>query len=224
MSAIFIKQFENLLAEFKALKSRSTYEDNIGGGDITDGEIISFNTKARAAIYRAGGETSAYGRQCNEIIKYGGFAGYIAKQLEGVVNSLYEDIKAGYLQTQSELIHGDLFADFLEMSEHLNDEGYKDAAAVIAGSSLEAHLRQLCNKSGLPVTATTLKGISPIKADKLNADLYAAGVYSLLDSKSVTAWLDLRNKAAHGHYTEYDTNQVKLMISGIRDFITRNPA
>jgi hypothetical protein len=28
-------------------------------------------------------------------------------------------------------------------------EGYKDAAAVIAGSSLEAHLRQLAQKAGI---------------------------------------------------------------------------
>ena len=41
---------------------------------------------------------------------------------------------------------------------------------------------------------------------------------------TVTAWLDLRNKAAHGNYSEYNDNQVKQMIMGVRDFIIRNPA
>ena len=51
-----------------------------------------------------------------------------------------------------------------------------------------------------------------------------AEVYSKLDQKNVTAWLDLRNKAAHGHYDQYESAQVGLLISGFRDFITRNPA
>lgn len=48
--------------------------------------------------------------------------------------------------------------------------------------------------------------------------------YSLFDQKNVTAWLDLRNNAAHGKYTEYSSEQVNLLIEGIRDFIKRNPA
>jgi hypothetical protein len=106
------------------------------------------------------------------------------------------------------------------MAEHLTDNGYKDAAAVIAGSTLESHIRQLCTKFSLPI-ATVGK---PIKADTLNADLVKASAYTKLDQKNVTAWLDLRNNAAHGHYASYDAKQVSLMIAGIRDFITRHPA
>ena len=36
----------------------------------------------------------------------------------------------------------------------------------------------------------------PVKDSKA-----AGAVYSTLDQKSVTAWLDLRNKAAHGKFT-----------------------
>jgi hypothetical protein len=49
--------------------------------------------------------------------------------------------------------------------------------------------------------------------------LAAASTFSKLDQKNVTAWLDLRNKAAHGKYAEYETPQVNLLIGGIRDFI-----
>ncbi|MGA2715977.1 MAG: hypothetical protein ABSG41_22980, partial [Bryobacteraceae bacterium] len=62
------------------------------------------------------------------------------------------------------------------------------------------------------------------KADLLNSELTAASVYSKLDQKSVTAWLDLRNKAAHGQYSEYAKEQVLLMIQSVRNFISRLPA
>lgn len=58
----------------------------------------------------------------------------------------------------------------------------------------------------------------------MNTDLSSAGVYSKLDQKSITAWLDLRNKAAHGKYDEYSQEQVVVVVSGVRDFIVRHPA
>ncbi len=66
--------------------------------------------------------------------------------------------------------------------------------------------------------------LRPKKSDLMNSDLAKATAYSKLDQKNVTAWLDLRNKAAHGHYNEYQAAQVGMLISGVRDFITRNPA
>ena len=97
------------------------------------------------------------------------------------------------------------------MAQHLLNEGYKDAAAVIAGSSLEAHLRQLCQKSGISTEVIGGASTTPKKADRLNSDLAAAASYSKLDQKNVTAWLDLRNKAAHGKYAEYKAPQVNLL-------------
>ena len=58
----------------------------------------------------------------------------------------------------------------------------------------------------------------------MNSDLASASAYSKLDQKNVIAWLDLRNKAAHGKYDEYDLKQVALLTQSVRDFISRNPA
>jgi len=70
----------------------------------------------------------------------------------------------------------------------------------------------------------TPSGTGPKKSDTVNADLYRQKVYTLLDQKSVTAWLDLRNNAAHGNYGAYSTEQVILMLQGVRNFIVRVPA
>ncbi len=214
-------QVKEVQQEFISLLSRSQHDDV---SDLPETEVIRFNTRARALIHRIGATNSAYVKQCEEIVNHGGFPGFMARRLAGVVDSLGADISAGFLETQRELIHGELFADFLEMAQHLLGEGYKDASAVITGSSLEAHLRQLATKSGLEVQVGKGNNISPKKADRLNSDLAKANIYSILDQKSITAWLDLRNKAAHGHYDQYDKAQVGLMISGVRDFIARNPA
>ena len=106
------------------------------------------------------------------------------------------------------------------MSKHLVLSGYKDAAAVMAGSTLEAHLRQIANKFSVQVEVSD----RPKKADAINSDLAKISAYNKLDQKNVTAWLGLRNQAAHGNYNEYDKQQVNLLISSVRDFITRNPA
>jgi hypothetical protein len=84
------------------------------------------------------------------------------------------------------------------------EQGYKDPAAVIAGSVLEGYLRKLAEKASI---ALVQGNGSPNKADLLNSELMAAGVYTKLDQKSITAWLDLRNKAAHGQYSDYTNDQ-----------------
>ncbi len=121
------------------------------------------------------------------------------------------------------LISSEVFADFLEMSEHLLDEHYKDAAAVMIGSVLEEHLRQLATKIGIPLAQANNGRRVPRKADALNADLAKANAYGLLDQKMTSGWLDLRNKAAHGKYAEYTADQVRLMLGGVQNFLARNP-
>jgi len=65
---------------------------------------------------------------------------------------------------------------------------------------------------------------SPKKADTLNADLKKAGLYSALEQKQITAWLGIRNSAAHGDYGDYDETSVKGLIEGIRNFTGKYPA
>jgi hypothetical protein len=141
--------------------------------------------------------------------------------IRGMLEALRSDYESGYQQSVVELVHADILADFLEMSDYLLQQGYKDAAAVIIGSVLEAHLRKLCDKHGIHLVKPDG---SPKKAETLNTDLAGADVYSKLGQKNVTAWLDLRNKAAHGHYNEYTKDQVTLLLQNIRDFASRYSA
>ena len=146
---------------------------------------------------------------------------YRVKIGRGILSAAREDITGGWLTTTRGLVSAEIFSDFLEMADYLLAEGYKDPAAVVTGSVLEEHLRQLCQKQGIPTTATKQGSPQPRKADALNADLGNKSVYNKLDQKNVTAWLDLRNKAAHGKYQEYTREQVSLMLQSVSDFMVR---
>ncbi len=148
---------------------------------------------------------------------------YDVEQAIGILGAVKDELHSGWFQSTKGLISAELFSDFLEMAYYLLEEGYKDPAAVIIGSVLEEHLRNLCVKLKIDIEVKKGAKMIPKKASIINADLGKAGVYNKLDEKHITAWLDLRNKAAHGKYDEYTKEQVNLLYSSVSDFITRVP-
>lgn len=134
-----------------------------------------------------------------------------SKKVQGILKAAKDDYENGYLFNTRALIEAEVFDDFLEQSEHLLNQGYFTAAAVVAGSVLEDGLRKLCVKNGIALSAKP-------KLDVMNADLAKVGVYNLLKQKQITALADLRNKAAHGQggFTKED---VESMIKDVRRFM-----
>jgi uncharacterized protein (UPF0332 family) len=135
------------------------------------------------------------------------------RKASGALKAAKEDYENGYLFDTRVLIQAEVFDDFLEQAQHLFDSGYHAPAAVVAGSVLEDGLRKLClrNKIALPAKP---------KLDTMNADLAKAAVYNLLVQKQITALADLRNKAAHGKWTEFTAKDVEQMIIQVRSFMT----
>ncbi len=138
-----------------------------------------------------------------------------------ILQAVRDEIAGGWLSSFKSLIVAEVFGDFLDMANYLRGQNYKDAAAVIAGSVLGEHLRRLCQKHSIDVSNSNNGKTIPMETDRLNAELASADVYSKLDQKSVTSWLDLRNNAAHGHYGKYNLDQVKNMITGVTEFMAR---
>jgi len=216
-----IEQLRSVIAAVDQIIARSRYDDL---SDLSEADLRLGLSRLRAAVERLSSGNSSYTRDLKHIDSKGWRGGQGLSMYRGVAQSLLEDMVAGYTRSLQELIHSDVFSDYFDMAEHLLESGYKDAAAVITGSTLEGHLRNLCRKHGVDVDRTTPQGTVPKKADALNVDLATAGIFGKLDHKNITAWLDLRNKAAHGHYAEYTKEQVSLLLSSVRDFVTRLPA
>jgi hypothetical protein len=214
-----IKQVDDLLAKAEPRINMSS------GGTYwfqgTTAERAQMRTRMVATIERLAPRGSRYVLDATASKLLAGNPGAAVPVLAGVLRALRDDYEAGYLQSIEELIHADLFADFLEMAEELHGKGYKDPAAVITGSVLEEHLRKLASAHAVPIASSDGK---PRKADSINADLARAGVYNKLVQKQVVAWLDLRNKAAHGDYEEYEATHVDALIRDVRSFMASRPA
>lgn len=144
------------------------------------------------------------------------------KYAVGILKSAEDEIKNGWIFRLKNLVSSEIFSDFLEMAEYLLAEGYKDAAAVIIGSTLEEHLRQLCKKNLINIEYKKDGKSIPKKADILNAELAKAEIYNKTEMKGVTGHLGLRNDAAHGNYDQYNKEQVQLMCQAVLDFMNRN--
>lgn len=219
-NAFFIKQLNDIITDFDLLKSKS-FNHDLSGDSIID-KVSSLIVRSKATVSRITGNNSEY---YSAIVKM-----YDDKRLHhdglrlihiiGIVSALKGDLENDLLISLHELVHAEIFSDYLDMSEYLLNEGFKDSSAVIVGSTLESHLRELCKKYGIEIEITNNSGKKTFKkADSMNADLARMQVYNNVNMKQITAWLSLRNSAAHGKYNEYNKDDIKLMISGIRNFM-----
>jgi len=133
----------------------------------------------------------------------------------GILQRVRDDYAKGHLRDVRELAAAEVFTDFLEMAGHLHSEGYKDAAASIAGAVLEDSLRRLHLKH-----IGQVQGMSSIS--KLNDALRKATVYGQAVWRQIQVWGDIRNDADHGHFGKVDAAAVKQMILGIGDFLAKH--
>jgi len=187
-------------------------------------------TRTKALIARIAGNDSVYFEEFDKLIE-ANKKSFIYAPTDDLLtigyqlSALSDDIKKGYFQEVSELIHANIFSDYIEMAEYFLDEGHKDPAAVIAGSTLESHLRKLCTNNNISTQQINSKGkAKPKSASLMNSELTKNKVFNKIQEKQVTAWLGIRNSSAHGHFGDYDENQVKSLIQGIIDFIIKHPA
>lgn len=215
-----IAQIDSLLARGNIDSGQAfSYE---AFSNMSAGQRASLMAGWTAGIERLTKTGSPYRQQAAEArSKYTGVEAANVDLLAGVLLALRADLEAGYVRDLAALIHAEVFGDFLEMADELLDKQYKDPAAVIVGSVLEEHLRKLAEAAGVDVSTPDGK---PRKADTINADLTKAEVYNKIEQKAVTAWLGIRNDAAHGQYQTFTSEQVVLMLAGIRDFMIRHPA
>jgi len=108
------------------------------------------------------------------------------------------------------LIRAEVFTDFLDMADHLHENGYHHAAVSIAGAVLEDGLRQLAGTAGLK-PASDLSGLS--------SQLLQAEAIDPLSRKELQVWTDLRNAADHGDWDKVTEDRTADMLRGVTRFL-----
>jgi len=214
-----LNRFQSLISDGNALlKTRSyTREEVADKGEKASGRLddclaIKWELRCLHFLKQLCGEQHTYYKTFNSLCNNSfSVQPDLAKNALIILETAKEDYEIGDLIVFRTLIEAEVFDDFLEQAEHLLNQGYFTASAVIAGSVLEDGLRKLCSKYGIALSAKP-------KLDTMNADLAKAGVYNLLKQKQITAIADLRNKAAHGQggFTKED---VEDMIRNVRRFM-----
>lgn len=213
-----LKQVDDLLGEFARAKAAARYDDFSGG--LPDEELVAIATRFRAAIRRLSPSDSEYVRRADAIEKRATPA-YSVRHLGGILQALRQDVAAGYTQTIEELIHAELFDDFLEMASELLAKKYTGPAAVVAGSVLEEHLRKLAGKHD--VGRTDAKGRAK-SVEALSVELRDAGAFLEIRRKGIQSWYAQRTAGAHGKADTLLDSEVARMIDAIRDFVADHPA
>lgn len=131
----------------------------------------------------------------------------------GILKALKSDIEAGFVKDVKELVVAEIFTDFLDMAEHLLENGYKDPAAFLVSATLEDGLRKIAVKHGINV-----KILDDIGA--LNTKLADKEIYNRLVQKQIQAWKAIRDHAAHGKFDEYKKEDVEDMLRRVQRFLS----
>jgi len=186
---------------------------------VDDGRMREFRTASLSFMHRVYGEKHPHFQEFFKTAA-GGDPGAVERGL-GILRAIRGEIAGDWLFTIKSLVTAEVFTDYMDMAEYLLESNYKDPAAVLAGSTLEEHLRQLCRKNEIPTTRQKSGKAVPLTGEPLNTELAKAGVYNNVEQKLITGWLGIRNSAAHGKYEEYSADQVRGMITSVLEFMAR---
>ena len=176
-------------------------------------DFIEWQMKSKNILNITCGEESHYLSQFKTNLKAGmGDTNIsILNRLIPILRAAEDDLKNGFLITIKQLVQADVFDSELEQAKSLLQNGYKNAAAVIAGTVLETAIKEICLNNGIELDRK--------KLTHLNDELAKAGIYNKLQQKQITALADIRNNAAHGDYDQFTQKHVERMIEDIERFL-----
>lgn len=125
-----------------------------------------------------------------------------------IMESAREEIEKGFLYEIKHLLVVDLFDSVLEQAEHLLENEFKDAAAILGRVIIENSLKAIAvkNKIELP---------EKIKLAELNTLLWKQEIYTKNIWRITQGHIDTGNFAAHGDFGKYDRKSVEDMLNWI---------
>ena len=209
-----ITEVDALVKTAERLAQEAAHAPNSLGPERVQ-ELSSIAVRGGQLIQKLYGQGSQYEQSWKQVLAMKGFSlmynshSKHVSELWGILKGVQHDLQSGMLVDFRRLLQAEIFADFLEMAEHLLDEGYKDAAAVLLGAILEDSLRKVATATGVATVAPNGKALT---IDPLNVAIAKNGTYNALVQKQITSWANLRNDAAHGNFSKYDDGHVRQML------------
>lgn len=148
---------------------------------------------------------------------------FILQYIVGTLHGLKFDYENGFLVDLERRILSIVSTDYMAQVEGLLDEGQSGQydhvpGAVLCGAVLEDALRRLCDRQSPPVPTEKPNG-RPKALNALIQDLQKANAFNKLKAQQLRGWAQVRNSAAHGKFDEFNRDDVKLMVKGVKNFL-----
>ena len=209
LDPIIQRRFEELTAKAEAVSAQRQYDftDDMGKQYFTipSPAFHEWATNVQNLLGRTFGQDSIhylkFSKRAEEFREF--VSGF--EDCRAIFKAAREDYEGGYLFNVRALAKAEVLSDALSQARDLLDAGYKDPACVLARVALEVALKEISDKHG----------VTHGKLDKMNADLCKAGAYNMAKQKQITAWADIGNKAAHGQWSDYNSNDARAMVDGV---------
>jgi hypothetical protein len=131
-------------------------------------------------------------------------------QILGVLESIYNDWKDGFLQNYEYVITAANFEDFLEYAANLHKGGKKIEAAVLVSIVFEDLVKKIAKRHGLDHKKT----IYPIIED-----MFSHKILNDIQTNHFKAIAGFRNKALHANWDEFDIKDVGKAIKDVMEII-----
>jgi hypothetical protein len=180
------------------------------GCNKSDEAVPRWATSVLNLLQRVFGEDSIHYQNFYEEYNHYRYSTFSFSSCKGIFYAAKDDYENGCLFNVRALVKAEVLVnDVLGQAVELLSKGYRDPACVLAGVALETTLKELC----------TRQDITHSKLDRMNVDLCKAGVYNMAKQKQITAWAELRNRAAHGDWAAYNEADARDFIEGVERFI-----
>lgn len=132
-------------------------------------------------------------------------------ELASVLSSMLRDGEAGLLASVADQARAETFDDFLDHASQYLKGGRKQESGVIAGVVFEDAFRRVSRKLGITEKGQNL--------DTLISEMASRNEISAVKAKRARAAADVRTKATHARWDEFELDDVRATIEFVRDFI-----
>ncbi len=157
---------------------------------------------------------SAYRLRADEIAKrkVGARINSDVGEFVALLENLRQDIDKGLLASIVNVVRAETFDDFLDHAKAYLREEKKQEAGVIAGVVFEDSLRQVCRQYGIDEKGQRL--------DSLINELARRQVLTQVKAKRARVAADVRTKATHAQWDEFDLKDVGVTVDFTEEFIS----
>ena len=132
-------------------------------------------------------------------------------EVAAILVNLIKDSQSGLLSSVADHARAEVFDDFLDHAKSYMKNGCKNEAGVIAGVVFEDTVRRVCRKHGISESGE--------KLDELISQLAKSNVLSATKAKRARVAADVRTRATHAQWNEFDDNDLKTTVEFTEEMI-----